>query len=648
MLALTHPQNLIMKNRITRFCLAAMLSASSLLALTPANVFAQPLAERVPGDAMFYVGWRGVDDMGPGFDQSHFKAVLGASEVGKLMTEFVPDMMAAEARSKPEEAARLELLGLLLPTMYKRGGAVFIGPAFFGGDGEMTPRLGLVVDAGADAPVLEAKVNAVIEANKAKVGKQANKATVVRSGNFVTALFGYDEKEAAAVGAAKMPPLTTNAAFTAALKQVHEKPAVISYVSIEDLVRLVDKTITTRGGAGMSAQQWKAASEALGLANIKRVICTGAFEGKSWGDRAFIESPVPRVGLASMLDSGPVTDEFLGMIPASAEVLAAGRFDGSKLFSESRTAAAKIIASMAPPKPGAARPEDAQNQALATFDKAIVQIGTMTGVDLKAELFDALGDEWAVFSDHSIAGGGDLSRVVINKPKDAVKLDKALSTISQIVPGILAMQLPGGARNIQMRQLTVGKDVIHYVDAAPIAPAWAIKDGVLYMATYPQVIVDAMAVVAAKGPSVLTNKDFVAMRKQFPAEKATMIFYSDLPQTIERSYPLLVAGSRVLASEGSKRGVIAPPMVIPPLSKVRGAVTVAGGVSWADNTGWHMATISPFPGAMILSMQSAGLLGAMGQHGPNPQVPLQPPDPGEKWETSPAPAPAPAPPSKNR
>jgi len=43
-----------------------LFAAFLLLILAPAAAFAQALADRVPADAVLYVGWRGSADMGPG------------------------------------------------------------------------------------------------------------------------------------------------------------------------------------------------------------------------------------------------------------------------------------------------------------------------------------------------------------------------------------------------------------------------------------------------------------------------------------------------------------------------------------------------------------------------------------------------------
>src|SRR3954471_11130127 len=56
-------------------------------------VQAQPLADRVPADAVAYVGWRGTEALGPGYDASHLKGVVAASAFPQLFAESLPRLL---------------------------------------------------------------------------------------------------------------------------------------------------------------------------------------------------------------------------------------------------------------------------------------------------------------------------------------------------------------------------------------------------------------------------------------------------------------------------------------------------------------------------------------------------------------------------
>src|SRR5258708_2791912 len=67
---------------------------------------AQPLADRIPQDAVIYVGWSGSETMGPGHAGSHLKAVIEASNLGQLVHESIPRLLEKIGKDD-EEAAQV-------------------------------------------------------------------------------------------------------------------------------------------------------------------------------------------------------------------------------------------------------------------------------------------------------------------------------------------------------------------------------------------------------------------------------------------------------------------------------------------------------------------------------------------------------------
>jgi hypothetical protein len=58
----------------------------------------------VPADAIVYVGWLGYDAKSPGYEGSHYKAVLELAEFRKLVDETVPKLLerlGQENRRRP-------------------------------------------------------------------------------------------------------------------------------------------------------------------------------------------------------------------------------------------------------------------------------------------------------------------------------------------------------------------------------------------------------------------------------------------------------------------------------------------------------------------------------------------------------------------
>src|SRR5687768_5357519 len=106
------------------------LFALVLILLSPLAARAQPLADRVPDDAIVYVGWFGDESIGSDYDQSHLKAVLYDSELGQVFDEFVPQVIqriAREAGGAGEEEIQqvTDMLAALGAPMWKRPTAFF-------------------------------------------------------------------------------------------------------------------------------------------------------------------------------------------------------------------------------------------------------------------------------------------------------------------------------------------------------------------------------------------------------------------------------------------------------------------------------------------------------------------------------------------
>src|SRR3954471_15774294 len=74
-----------------------------------AQAGAQPLADRVPGDALIYIGWSGADSMGPGYAGSHLEAVLKESKFSEQVNASLPKVMQKIVAQNPAAAEILPL-----------------------------------------------------------------------------------------------------------------------------------------------------------------------------------------------------------------------------------------------------------------------------------------------------------------------------------------------------------------------------------------------------------------------------------------------------------------------------------------------------------------------------------------------------------
>ena len=79
-----------------------------LIALTTA-AHAQPLADKVPANALVYVGWTGSSKLGTPYEQSRLKAFLESSDLPELFTEFLPRVSAKVGSQNMQAGAVMDL-----------------------------------------------------------------------------------------------------------------------------------------------------------------------------------------------------------------------------------------------------------------------------------------------------------------------------------------------------------------------------------------------------------------------------------------------------------------------------------------------------------------------------------------------------------
>jgi prepilin-type processing-associated H-X9-DG protein len=100
------------------------------------------------------------------------------------------------------------------------------------------------------------------------------------------------------------------------------------------------------------------------------------------------------------------------------------------------------------------------------------------------------------------------------------------------------------------------------------------------------------------------------MRKRLGSQKSSGVTFVDLPATAGESYTGLVLLSQLFASfepptqwNASEPEEAAPDGVaklLPPLSVILPHLAPAGGVAWSDDAGYHVRSVTPFPGAQML------------------------------------------------
>jgi prepilin-type processing-associated H-X9-DG protein len=539
---------------------------------------AQPLADRIPSDAIVYAGWAGTEEMGPGYDGSHLKAMIDASEIQRVIDEVIPTIIERIAEKEPGAKEPATVARDALAPIWRHPTAVYIGPVDMTGPGEPQPSIAIICNAGKDATALEKSWKTLVEKSQAPVPM------VVRNTNGVVSLNIGKVPQDVEGGAGS---LAKSRNFAAAMTE-QKSPVLAVYLDIEAAVKLIDSAVV-KGNDAKAKEKWPATRDALGLNGIKRISFAQGFDGKDWATHAFIEAPAPRKGVASWLEAQPVSDAALKAIPVTATIAGVGRLDLAKLFDGIRDAAKQL-----------------DENGAREFGDGIAQLNEMLKLDLRKDVLGSLGDEWSYYIAPEVTGRGPLGVVIVNRLKDANKAQSVSDKLKEVANTVIAGQAEKDM-HIEFKQGQINGVTVHYLAIPFFTPSWAIQNGNMYIGLYPQVVADAAGHVSKEGKSILDNPSFVALRKRLGDQKAVSLQFYDLPRSAPTSYQawLLVSS---FAKFGDVFGVDTPISMFPPLATLIQHVSPAGSVSWVDERGWHLRAVTPFPGSTVLASDAAGFM----------------------------------------
>jgi prepilin-type processing-associated H-X9-DG protein len=561
--------------------LSLLVSLFALLAAAAAQ--AQTLADRIPDDAELYIGWNGLLAPGAGFDQSHLKAVLDASDLSKWASDSIPRLFQQAALRDPRSAKQIDQVVQIVSALAMHPTAIY-----FGGmgaaqpGGPPLPKIAIFCDAGADSPKVGQQVHRLLDENQGSPFTLKMIDTVLVFSDFVVP--EHVDK-----------PLSQNADFQAALAQVGKDPSSTFYINGTALVATIDSLIA-QFGPPQAQQMWPQVRDQLGLPGLKAVIATTGFDGKNWSAQAFVSAPSPRKGLLAMGDAPPLADELLKLIPVSTTNAGAGTCDLNALFTQIDQAIVQFA-----PDQGA------------QWHQALAQVNQTVGFDVQKDFLATLGAQWAYFDDPDALGQGPLGFSIVNKPRNPDQLQNSLNQLEAFLNTFIREQMKNQENpvTIEFRQSLVNGTSLHYLATPLISPSWAIKNGTLYIGLYPQTVA-AESDRPADAKSIKDNPAYLATMQSLKAPAQLSSFeFVDVPKLLPQSYQMCLAIARTYFGFGDLFGMASPPMIVPPLSKLEAEAEPAGAIGWADDAGYHFKSIEPFPGSALFASSAGITLGGM-------------------------------------
>lgn len=552
------------------------------LSVAAAGALGQPLADRIPSDALLYVGWAGSEKLAPAFAQSHLKGVLDASSIPELFTDLGPKFvrhLQLQQMLQGDPVAR-ELLPALLTvggTAWSKPTALYIGPLDYSGKVPM-PRVALLCDAGKDAQALADAAGKLID--QIPPGAPFKIRAKVWPGDVVVvSTFDFPERIEES--------LSQREQFKNAVKQGRPDAAITAYFDAEKVLNVASLAINLAGDA-KTTQIWQRTLLTTGIGGLKRILYTAGFDGKDWGTQVFIDAPQPRMGLLStLLDAEPVSDDLLKLAPQSSNWVMATRLDLAHVMRDVRNGLARID------------PEVSKN-----FEAGLKAISDGLGINIQKDLFGALGDQWLAYNSDE-TGHGLLGMTMVNPLRDSAALEKTLTGLEKQANAFLMHEAETGGPSFAIETTKIGDLNVHYFPVPAISPCWTIKNNTFYFALFPQILAAATE-QAGSGKSILANEDFIAARKRLGvSNNAISVSYMDLPKLAPRGYQMVLLLQRTALGFSDMFGLQTPAMVLPPLNKIQPHLAPSIGASWVDDAGWHYRAVTPFPGAELLGGEQA-------------------------------------------
>ena len=526
-----------------------------------ARLKSQVFMERVPAGSLLYVGWAGAKDV-RGYEGSHLEGMVESSNVKEVISKMLPAAFDRLAIEKPE-------IGMFKPTVEMVAKILWEQKFAFvvtGVDMRKGPSAAFLVEGSEDVKSLKNILNLMTMALPQQI-KQQLKMTYENEELLIT--FGkFDEKTLAVLKGEAVGGVGN-------MRGLVRDPVQVLYLNVGGIHENFKEMISSR----MGATERKMMYDMLGVDKMGSVTASMGFEGGDWASQGYVE--VKRgAGVFGLMSQPLAAESLLKNVPASAEVASGFTFDFVKLI--------EMVEVVVDGLPGRAKQEYVGGKAM---------VDAMLGVDLKDDLFAALGKSWVVYLDKNVGGTGPLGFVAVNDLKDAVGFEKNFLKMMTSVKGIVNQQLREVPVKIVIKAGAYDGIKVHYLGTPLVSPAWAVYEGQLFVGLFPQEVVGAIAYVRDGGKSLANHRGF---KDAINSDEGLVSFtWFDLPRAAEKHYSGSVMLGRTLMGAGDLFGVTSPDFVVPPLYEVKKHLKPISGFVRVDDEGISFSSLEAFPGSSV-------------------------------------------------
>ncbi|MCG3181810.1 MAG: hypothetical protein BIFFINMI_04233 [Phycisphaerae bacterium] len=537
----------------------------------PAAAAACPLADKLPGQSLLYIGWGGIDANRAALKQTglsrtihdpevepHLKAALEQAEAFLSKKAGMPKGMFDSVQSLVFDVAlprpgALSLVKLELP----QGGQ--------NADRHQAPvvEVVLLIDLGAQAGQTPAKVDRLLtqllpaatrdkiqqknadgSAYKA-VQKDADSPSLCwgeHKGHLVLTL-GAESAIADMFkrldGGDAMPSLAGNPQFARAMARVPGSLLAIYADTARFRKDLLPIVLGSAIRNDSKREQINKALDVSGLLAIDAASLGLAPSGRDFVTRVYLQTPQGKPGLLVLADQKPIATDLLMTVPSDATFLLAVSEDRTKVLNEFQKVLAKFP------------------QLQARYDDAVKAVQEKTGLTPR-ELAAAMGDGIAVYNAPSAGGFIFSGLTIVAEVRDAAKVEAGLNKLAAAIAQ--RVQERSSRTKVEFREGKIGQHAYHYTVVSsrkpfPVSPAWCVTGKYVVISMFPQTLRAALAQIdRGREGSLLANQGFV-MRLAADGNGASAIWYLNTHQMIEIAYPVALPLWQVACSMAAKAGM---------------------------------------------------------------------------------------------
>jgi hypothetical protein len=570
--------------------IVALMILGILLFITPVVRAAEPLADQLPANTLFYLGYNGGPDLQQQYNQSNLKSINDAVGLPALINTAYQHLLQHASR---QDSQSLQQAWQLLNLTGEHQTALSFSMLPADNPSQFNVLILLAIRGGGDTAQITSLMQSLADQADAQPADSNSdgKITVYQQGDvtvmqmFVQQDSKFNKETFAALankeyfGASdESGSLSVSPNFVAAMQPLQSDPALSVYVDAQGIIALIQQTIASQS-VPSDLVQFDMAKKLYGLDSFKWLAYTGGFNGADWQSDYFLGADkITSPFLQMYLSSQVLMDKDYQLVPESSGLVVLNSVNLDHYLDNIARAA-----SWGDP------------QAQQRFQTQIAQINASWGLDLQKDLLSPLTGTWASYQ--PIDANGTLSDPVFVHP---LSDDAAFSaTLAKVFAQLNAVIQQSGAP-MAITHLT-SENVPYDALALPvpgIAPTVVVYQGKLFFSFSTQAALAAANANFSANP-FSTNPDLLAIEQKLgvPRDSLHMIEFIESKPVVSA---VLAYAQQTVLPILQQQNLIPANYQLPPIEKTLPYLTPYAGFMWSDGTGVHIMELTPAPGAILL------------------------------------------------